>query len=130
MEKKLSFRNKSQDTVWLTVRQNNFLLDIVIFLPNLSSASVFCLGTIIASSSELVLFLKWPPWLLHELLLLQRMLSPPLGLVNFLTTFRSSKCSHHSLIGQRLLRYALIKVFCWIRTLIQSCNYTFISVII
>lgn len=38
MERELLFRNKLQDIALLSARQNNFLLGIVIFPPNLSSA--------------------------------------------------------------------------------------------
>lgn len=89
MKKKLFFRNKSQATVWLSVGQSNFLLDNAILPPispvHLSSALLPQLP--LSWSPGLVL--KMATWSLCELLLPQRMLSFPVGLVKSFTAFRS-----------------------------------------
>lgn len=57
MQKKLLFRNKSQDTVWLSVRQSILLLATVIFSPVYHS---FALAPLWHLSPSFSLILKMP----------------------------------------------------------------------
>lgn len=90
MKKKLLFRNKSQATVWFSVWQSNFFLDIAILPSNPSNLALFCLDTTVASLLELQSCSKnGRPGhrSLYELLLPWRMPSPSVSLVKSLTAF-------------------------------------------